>query len=68
MNHKEILRAVVTDILNNDLRITQFIGDSPKRSMAKDVKGHSSWYPCKYCYCKGSKIEVNTNLAARKKL
>ena len=65
---KRHLREVVDDITDNDMRITQYVGDQPKRSDAKGCKGHSSWFPCEYCYSKGLKIFINENSKAQKKI
>ena len=62
------LREVLDDINENELRITQYVGDNPKRADAKCVLCHSSWYPCEYCYAKGKKIEITKNNIARKKI
>lgn len=68
VDHQQVLREIVKNITNNGLRIMQYVGDNPKRSNAKCVKGHSSWHPCEYCYAKGVKIEVVDNERARKKI
>lgn len=62
------LREVVRDILDNDLQIMQYIADKLKRSEAKNCKGHSSWFPCEYCYAKGVKIDINKNDKVRKQI
>lgn len=60
---------VINDILLNDYQISQFIGDKLKRSDIKDCKGHSSWFPCEYCYAKGIKIDLSEkNSKAIKKI
>ena len=59
---------VLNDITQNGLRITQFIGDNPKRSDAKECKCSSAWYACEYCYAKGCKLEVSDNVRAKTKI
>ena len=44
----------------------QYIADKLKRSDAKDCKGHASWYPCEYCFAKGTKIEISDSKAKKK--
>ena len=68
MDHRKYLAEVINDIKDNNLTITQYIGDNPKTSMAKECKWFSAWYPCKYCYAKGTKIEIEKNSRTRKNL
>ena len=68
VDSKKQLGHVLNDLLDNSCRISQYIGDNPKRSDAKDVKNHASWHPCEYCYAKGTKIELSGNLKTREKL
>ena len=62
------LKNVLEDISQNDLRITQFIGDKAKRSDAKCYLCHASWYACDYCFAKGVKIDICSNDKVRTKL
>ena len=39
--------------------IAQFIGDNPKRALARDSKMHSSYYPCEYCFARGIRHFIN---------
>ena len=66
-DHKLHLTRVLHDIHDNNLTIGVFIGDNPKRSNAKCVLCHSSWFPCEYCCCKGTKIVLNNAEIAKKK-
>lgn len=68
IDHKGHFRDVINDIIENNLKLDQVIADKLKRSFLKDIKGHSSWFPCEYCYAKGVKIDINENSKARKKL
>ena len=38
---------------DNNLTITEFIADNPKRSFARMAMSHSSKYACEYCYSQG---------------
>ena len=58
---------MIHDIHDNNLIIAQFVGDNPKRANAKCVLCHSSWFPCEYCCCKGTKIILNNAEVAKKK-
>ena len=66
--NKRHLRDVLNDIMANNLRITQYVADNPKRSEAKECKCFSAWYPCEYCFAKGCKIEIVDNCKAKKKI
>ena len=59
---------MINDICRNDYRISQFIADNLKRSVAKQCQNHASWFPCEYCYCKGTKIEIVPNKKAIDKI
>ena len=65
IDHIHQLKLVLDDIYSNGYIVSQFIGDQPKRSNARQCLCFSSWYPCEYCFAKGTKIVVN--LAERKK-
>ena len=68
VKNKEQLENVINDIHTNNFQISQFIGDWPKRSDAKEVKGHASWHACDYCFAKGVKIQVIGNSNITKKI
>ena len=54
------LNDVLDDLYINQVQITQFIGDNPKRSFVRKCLCFSSWYPCEYCFTKGTKIITNS--------
>ena len=41
--------------------IVLFIGDNPKRALARDSLSHSSYYPCEYCFARGIRHYINSN-------
>ena len=53
IDQKKHLRIFVQDILDTGVNIAQFVGDNPKRSDAKEVLSHSSYFPCEYCFSRG---------------
>lgn len=67
INHTHHFNLVVNDIFENNLTITQFIGDNPKRALARGCLNHASWYACEYCFSKGVKILTNDDEIAKKK-
>ena len=66
IDNRKQLSKVLDDISQNNLRISQYIGDNLKRATAKDYKNHASWHPCEYCFAKGTKVEITGNLKAKK--
>lgn len=68
VDDQEHLRDVLQDILENQLRLLQYIGDNPKRCKAKKCKSHSAWYACEYCFGKGMKIILRDNSTGNTRL
>lgn len=67
VDHDHHFGLVLNDLNFNDARIMQFLGDNPKRSNARKCLCFSSWYPCEYCFCKGSKVVKNNAENEKKK-
>lgn len=61
------LNEVIENLYNNGCKITQFIGDNKKRAKARLSLNHSSWFPCEYCFAKGTKVVTNNFETKRKK-
>lgn len=40
---------LVDDLHENNVKISAFIGDNPKRSIARNCLSHSSNFACEYC-------------------
>lgn len=60
---------MINDIVESGKDIKHFLGDKPKRSNAKGTLGHSSNFPCEYCFSRGvpiSSINYNLSLAEKK--
>lgn len=67
IDNAEQLSLVVNDLYDNDCTLTQLICDNPKRAQAKQCLCFSSWHPCEYCTCKGTKIVTNALHIAKQK-
>ena len=67
VNHKEHLDNFLTNVCCSDCIIKCFVGDSPKRVIARDGMGHSSYFPCEYCFCKGLFFQKNDQTVAERK-
>lgn len=61
------LDCVVRELHDNGCVIKEFIGDNPKRAIARMSLSHSSWFPCEYCFSKGIKLVVNNAEIMKKK-
>ena len=48
-DEQEEIKKVINDIKNANISIYASIFDNPKRSVAKNVKCHSSTFACEYC-------------------
>ena len=46
--------------------ISKFIGDNPKRAIARQSLSHSSTYPCEYCFGQGTRHSNTTELSEKK--
>lgn len=53
IDHQVQLCQCLDDLKECGATIDNFVGDNPKRSNAKNVLGHSSNFPCEYCFAKG---------------
>ena len=60
VENREKLGNFIEDV-STEGKIVQFIGDNPKRAIARDSLSHSSNYPCEYCFKKGTRLNVNEN-------
>ena len=67
VNENEHLKYVVNDLYENGCKITQYVADNKKRSTARDSLCHSSWFPCEYCFSKGTKMVTNSRDIEKKK-
>lgn len=59
VDHEEHLKTVLDDLQAVYFLIKQYIGDNPKRALARLCLNHASLYPCEYCYSKGLKHHIN---------
>ena len=57
LNQQKYLDNFLADICSNRLCIRCFIGDNPKRAIARASKAHSAYYPCEYCEAKGALLQ-----------
>ena len=56
IDNVEQLQKVLDELSSIQCRLKKLIGDKPKRSNIKCVKGHSAYFPCEYCIGKGTLI------------
>lgn len=65
-DHQAHLDTFMSDICSNNVQIQAFIGDNPKRAIARNSKTHASYFPCEYCEAKGLLLS-NEDLTLRAK-
>ena len=58
LKYKETLAEIIEDIHDNNLQITEFIGDNPKRAIVREALNHASRYACEYCYSPAVNFKV----------
>ena len=51
--------------MDNNQRITCFVGDAPKRANARDCQGPASYFPCEYCFSKGHLMTISDSHAIK---
>lgn len=61
-NHDDHLKIVLDDLLDVFIKILHYIGDNPKRALARLCLNHASLFPCEYCFSKGLKHHINPNM------
>ena len=67
LDQQEYLDRFLTDLCTNGICIRCFVGDNPKRAIARASKSHSSYYPCEYCEARGKLLQTeDNNFQARK--
>lgn len=68
INNKDQLRLVLEDVTQHHKCVRHFLADNQKRSMAKNSLGHSSWYPCEYCFSRGVPLTTKTGGVKKTKI
>ena len=67
VDQRTYLDNFLTNVCCAKCHIAAFIGDNPKRVIAREGMGHSSYYPCEYCTCKGTLYkDRDSEVSARK--
>ena len=54
IDQQEQLSLVISDVLRNNLEISDFIADNPKRSFLRLALQHSAKFACEYCFACGT--------------
>ena len=60
--------SFIDDILSNHCLIKMFIGDNPKRALARAALNHASSYACEYCTCKATSYQITSEQVQKKTL
>ena len=57
----------LNDLISNDCEVTDFVGDNPKRSFARESLNHASYYACEYCNAKAVQFkDIDKNNVSNK--
>lgn len=67
MDNQKYLDKCLTDLCSNGCTIDVFVGDKPKRSMAKLCKCSAAYYPCEYCESKGHLLHSHDRSLKKRK-
>ena len=68
VDHTQLLRDNISDLMRNQCKIAQYLADNPKRANARGCLNHASLYPCEYCYAKGVRIVTNKTTQEKNEL
>ena len=58
---RDFLKEIITELHACNLTINSFLGDNPKRSIARHCLSHSSSFPCEYCFNQGALFRDSNN-------
>ena len=62
IDHKEHLREILNDFVRkNSCCLKHYIGDNPKRAIAKDCLNHASLFACEYCFSCAIRLKLASN-------
>ena len=68
MDPRPYFKDFINDLKNNNMIIKMFIGDNPKRALAREALCHSSLFACEYCSQKAASfVLVEKQVQAKKK-
>lgn len=56
VDHQEQLNKFLSDLRDNSITLSAFIGDNPKRSDLRCCLNHAALFACEYCFAKGVRI------------
>ena len=60
LNPKPYFTNFIQDVLQAGCIICQYIGDNPKRALAREALHHASSYACEYCFAKATSYLVTS--------
>ena len=55
------LEGFVKEVISQDIQITSFVADNPKRAIIRHARSHGAAYPCEYCNTKAVPCAGVTN-------
>ena len=57
---QDFLQEIITELHACNITINSFLGDNPKRAIARHCLSHSSSFPCEYCFHQGALLRDST--------
>ena len=68
MKNEQYFGQVLNDLQSNEIILSDFIADNPKRSFARNALCHSARYACEYCTSHGISTANSSVTCPKKKL
>ena len=56
VNNQEQIKKFLSDLRENCIDLSAFIGDNPKRANLRNSLNHCALFACEYCFAKGARI------------
>lgn len=68
VNNGEHFKKLCEDLKTNGIDIDKIVADNPKRSDLRCCKLFNSYYPCEYCFSKGTRTQTSGSVQKQKDL
>ena len=67
LNPKQYFTYFIQDLCDHSYTIKLFVGDNPKRALAREALNHASLYACEYCFHKATSHEIKNHELEKKR-
>ena len=68
VNYHEQLHKVLSEIDQNQYKLTHVVADNPKRAFLRNSLCHGAKYACEYCFANGTRLTETTQIQIELKL